>query len=1817
MLREPVYSQPLEPRRAKARSLQLDEPVVQKYFKDSGDIELNKLIQIAFGDQQPEGSITIKFEGDGVGGFTRDGSLSNPLIGELGELEGINFKPSDDAELVVFTIFKVNSDGATSDNKTLEVRFGNESPTIKVPSTLYLVQETTNFSLPVEDLNLDGIEDKQKFKEVIQLEIENRAGDGDVEAKFTKTQLKTKEDAKENKLSISVSNPDPDVDYSFKITAKDLQIDSSSSAAVPKNVTVKFIDPKITIESMLGSSVLQWSLGGSSKFEPANEKIYIGSEGIKSIKLDAIPGEKNLRIADSPKSAGNTRQFFVPQEKEFLSWDQNDFGKTVFKSENQLDLVVEPGGAKRYYLYLANDEKNPEFDVLLATLTIVPPSKELRRPVITQFKTGLLGEFKILESNPDLPVATIYGGRAPLTLKGQGATPGTKLDFYDVGANEIWGDQKPFDSYVVPSDTSASTGAWEHKVVIERGIGDKGKVYVVVNKDGELIFAEDFVHYEVAKFAEVKKPTIVGVTDKSTGDEDSNSESKTLSTNKSIAYAYVSGAIDGAEIGIFTPDSNEPLGRNNEKVSNGNANWKIRFPTARNRVIQEYVARVYQGDELLAESDIFMVNKREGGFRVESVQPKTFGTSPGISQLRVKFPAEHPLNETKLGEVNEGGELKANKHFYLTPANGDEEFLGTPTLAATAVFDNATNSVLLTVDNTKFGPDLYQLRISGSLEDIFGNKLEGVEGKPGTFYTETLGREPAKSVPTTPPIPAVARGLSGSTGPYVAYPDFVEPSDIAPNGFNPSDKVETRVARLYFYRDAHRVAQIINRKVKSYNRQSADTQQQLADQARSKAEQMTFARQSAERQAITLAQTSRQKERELRQAQNSLDQILSELTVLQRQLTRSSGEEDERRDGTSQPGAAQRAALQSSASAFGRQVNALQTEVQSLRAQETAANDLVQKAQNDERLAREEQFRREVAAAQSDPDTYAPGVPSSIDPVERVSVSVVGEGLLQLRGPLKGINLIRTAIDQLDTPVGQVRVSVHSVQLNGEKVERMEKVAQRAEQYIDQARFLTMQSAELLRKAIVYVASTKAEQAPMMHADGTQQQRDIKYLHEFFGKDFIDELRALDSEFLRTGNKLLSLHSMDTTSLASALNLMALAKNSTRQEIFQCFEHLLQTELPLAEQNFVNANQSCDCDCRSFKLFKKCSHKTPEICFLANNAVFESLKGFFNTQNVYDDTMTPLQREFIRLAQIFKSRLITELEYKQRVRERAIIEERLGNRIQELRDAKKSEDEAKIAEVKERNELLKQSQSLQVLLAKVLSEINSKLEAIGDELMKTELSGEFKNNVSEPLKNLSLGNISPSDIRVLKDAYRNPQFKKWITTVEKLRDYTTFIQQITDEKVVEESDSNAAAVLSLIAKLGSSLNNNSQPKMGDVAALQQLLTKSSDIREKAKADGQQLKQSLQNKVRTEFATLFSMLQVDSMEEFNVDDAFQEWLKIEYGLISPILAKFDIKLNDEKVGIQSAFEKLVQLNGDYRFAKLNADEKRQPLDHKKFLDMLIDDLEEKHIELLEGTRAHVANIDNYLKRVTTALDDDFNNQFYQPAFRLVRRSSGYFDVQFGQIETTSVLANNRDFAKVDPSATMEFDLPKRDLLITEGITGAKAVLDDVGALANDPTFLALASLKSGQPPSSPGFGATQGYGVVRDVLPGLNSGTSEQILAQNTNGGNRFGSNLENLIPDPAVYKFETGTGYQLRPVIQPDGQAVVFDFDYMYTTNIREPIRADEKHLGRVKRHFIHTDVQLSNFELRRVSRDKSVWEIEIQDTPYDFLFTKIKWGKT
>ncbi|MBC8350735.1 MAG: hypothetical protein H8E66_02030 [Planctomycetes bacterium] len=1278
-----------------------------------------------------------------------------------------------------------------------------------------------------------------------------------------------------------------------------------------------------------------------------------------------------------------------------------------------------------------------------------------------------------------------------------------------------------------------------------------------------------------------------------------------------------------------------------------------------------------------SQSSRIRVVVRTRGPRVIAVEPANFGTAPGVTNLTIRFNSENPVAEEF---------VKNWSNYQLLPSDGTGRFnRGTEKPLAPSgatkvqgVYDPVRNSVRFSFPDIK--PDVYQLTVGGTnITDLAGNKLEGAEKRPGTDYVVQLGRLPLDT--ELADTPSVRPGITGSTGAYVPYTEFTKPRTV-PEGFNPHDKVETRVSRLYFYRDAHRVAQIINRKVKSHNRQGVDMARQLADKTRHEADQTTESRKEAERSAIAKAQRTRRLENQQQAAQNSLNRSIQELTNARRQGAPADD-----------PVVQQLAAT---AEAFDTQVRSLQGQIEEMRDEDVAANDLVRQLEGQERLARQEQFRREVAAAHADPDTYAPGVPSSQDPVEQVSVSVIGEGLIQLRGPLKGINTIRTMIDQIDSPVGQVRVAVHSVQINGERAERMEVVADEIQKYIDHSRFLTMQSAEMLRKAVVQVAARRAQEAGAMYPGHNQKARDQRYLYAFFGKDFTDELAAMDSEFLHTGNKLLSLHSMDVTSLSSALNLLALANNDTRREILAEFDGMTGMQLPMAEERYLEAGYSC-----TKQQHSRCGH--PTFCLLGQNAKFESLRGFFNSEITDSHTMTPLQREFLRLAQIFKSRLITEMEYKQRVTERAVIEERRPTELEQLnlrvlekeRTARETLERAHIARRNAVKTLLKATMRMQGRADEVSERVDAARQKAQQlaanyggnlERYQVELDTKFKST----LETLNLSDLASERVRhrVATELKSNPQPSVVESTDGRESHFEQRVFEFLDPEVdaspsatepngaspeTAPAASRAAEIINQALRWvapdrdepavkaiegafrdgaefpfeygGTTCNAtawldeggglkfafvNEQDKtifeaslsrdIDDARQLEALLRQFnySPRFEEHLTQGTLALQAVEtldagmdsiselttclkeyhevakhvSQVATKAAAGFASVSAEmAKDDADYSDGSTKWRtlaeEIQPFLKDPLLKEFT-ELSGEAI---AAFDALIEAQVDLRFAVSDEQAARRPLDHKKLLDMLIDDLEEKYIELLEGTRAHTANVDNYLKRLTTALDDDFNTQFYYPAFRHVREASQYYDVQFGQTETTSILANNRAFAKVSPAASMEFDLPKRDILISEAMNGAKATIDDIGALANDPTFLAMANLKSGGSTASPPPGSTGGYGVVRDVLPGLNSSTSEQIMSQNANGGNQFGSNLENLIPDPAIYKFETGTGYEIRPVIQPDGQAVVFDFNYMYTTQIREPVRADEKHLGRVKQHFIDTDVQLSNFELREVSR--------------------------
>ncbi len=849
-----------------------------------------------------------------------------------------------------------------------------------------------------------------------------------------------------------------------------------------------------------------------------------------------------------------------------------------------------------------------------------------------------------------------------------------------------------------------------------------------------------------------------------------------------------------------------------------------------------------------------------------------------------------------------------------------------------------------------------------------------------------------------------------------------------------------------------------------------------------------------------------------------------------------------------------------------------QQRVQALREAEAARTEAWQVQELRERRARENEFRRDVAAATVDPNTYAPGVPESDDPVQQVSVSVIGEGVIQLRGPIKGINIIRIMINQIDAPVGQVRLAMHTVQVNGERGDRMEKVVANIQRYIDHSRFLTTQSAQMLRKAVGVVAARKAEEAALTFAPGcTQADRDARYLYTFFGKEFTDELALLDSEFLKTGNKLLSLHSMDTTSLASALFVMSLARNDVRAEIVQEFYRQLQVDLPQAESEYYQAGLVGGAKCDAC-----CDHRH---YVLAYNAKFASFKGFFDLQVAGPDTMTPVQREFVRLAQIFKARMVTEVQLKQRVTERAMVEERFA----------KSYPEQRKAAIDAEEEARKRLNDVEANLPAALIDVQS---TIG--LFATRLDA-----IHEPVNDIEQLVVALQGKSVTEFTQRNDQLKSANTVVPFGRSGVpvTIPFGVVDSVPKTVSFKDVPAVRTRLIEVGQFFAQfyYQNKTFYDQFLNTQTLIQQATTAEISLADLEVLKTNLHalaGLVRTEAATVAQVLgsvaqrlQGDrpdltgAITQFRI---FRESVRGRLRRNQPLFREAEALFQVA----EPAFQKLA----GYEEAKRRAQQARRPLDEKKLLDLLVDEIEDKFIEQLEGTRAHTANIDNYIKALSTALDDDFQTQFYNPAFRKVREASRFWDVTLGQVETTTVLANNRGFAKVSPSATFEFDLPKRDIMITEGFKSAKALVDDYGALVNDPSFLALAKLYSGNPVTGQ---MTSGgsLSAVRNVLPGLPTSADEQVLAQAGPGRRDFGSALEGLIPDPAIYKFETGTGFEVRPVLSPDGQNVVFKLDYMYTTDVREPVRADEKHLGRVKRHFVNTDVQLGNYELREVSK--------------------------
>ncbi|MFM7168362.1 MAG: hypothetical protein ACKO3T_24210 [Planctomycetaceae bacterium] len=1013
-----------------------------------------------------------------------------------------------------------------------------------------------------------------------------------------------------------------------------------------------------------------------------------------------------------------------------------------------------------------------------------------------------------------------------------------------------------------------------------------------------------------------------------------------------------------------------------------------------------------------------------------------------------------------------------------------------------------------------------------------------VTGLLMAFRTELASGQQAGTPAPATSASANAPAASRRHGEVVEYPRYLAP-EFKQDELNPGDRVDTRVVQLYYFRNARILAEIINRSIEDLNQTAFDGAQKFADDAREEAEEAADSRRTQEQVAIDAAVKTRETERRIAAAAAELQKNKAELekvklqqddvdyavkAIVRPNSTLTADIEYYNTQITSQTKtnettarnirlkqaeltAAQQAGsatvdtlkkelktledqLQSgedSLANFSREATARRTlEIQQkalaanksrldgLTTGTTAATDantlatlqqteiternkLLTSEQTENRKI-EEQFRREVVAGVTDRNSYAKGKLDSRDPVTQVSISIIGESRLQLRGPVKGLNKICRMIHQLDSPVGQVKVGIHTVQVNGEHGDRMDVVYERINKEVAHSRFLVNASGQLMRRAVQEVASEVALEAdhgvgsvpPVPSADPLysppadpvsydKHKRDQRYLYAFFGADFIGELEELDSELLNTENKLLSLNSMDTISLAGAMFVLAHADHPIRQRIMQRFAELVAGELPMREQQYVKSlTQLTDCGNPLSRNIRKAlstdARIDQEVCFNASRTYhFANTVNFFQNTISTPGTLSPAQLATVKMAEALKAQMTTELEF----------------------------------------------------------------------------------------QNLSLEwSLLPAD-STLAENFRN--------------DHTAYQTALREEKAVA---ANLAETTSELFRTATILDPGNRTTAVQDKWLDDMST--------SELSGLALK------------IFKSGQQAGDYTKYTLDKAAETEIVVNQQLLRNWASQFSAA--SKASGRRKQTQETWQLS-------------QEKLRSKRLLEQFMDEQEEKSVELMEAIRHHASNVDNYLKRLAIAVEDDVAAQFYEPAFQRIRRVSRSYDVTLGQIETTTILTNNRTLARVLPGASFEFNLPPRQILITEALQGAKALVNEYGNLTQDPTFVGAAQLLK---PAAPA--GIVGSNAPLSTLPGAPQRGEP-------------GSELEKLIPDPAVYKFETGTGFEIVPVIQPDGNSIVYTFDYMYSGTVREPVRADEKHLGRIKRHYVHTDVQTSSYELREISR--------------------------
>jgi hypothetical protein len=199
---------------------------------------------------------------------------------------------------------------------------------------------------------------------------------------------------------------------------------------------------------------------------------------------------------------------------------------------------------------------------------------------------------------------------------------------------------------------------------------------------------------------------------------------------------------------------------------------------------------------------------------------------------------------------------------------------------------------------------------------------------------------------------------------------------------------------------------------------------------------------------------------------------------------------------------------------------------------------------------------------------------------------------------------------------------------------------------------------------------------------------------------------------------------------------------------------------------------------------------------------------------------------------------------------------------------------------------------------------------------------------------------------------------------------------------------------------------------------------------------------------------------------------------------------------------------------------------------------------EEINPLREPNARAAAADQMLKELIIAVEDDIERHFVQRMLNRLRNkiTRGKVGVGVGVMQRTSMLATNRLLARVDPRASAQL-----------GVGEEQNILQSVQQLAQ--IYL------------------TAQTGGALGVLGALDKQPRES---------------------PPEIYGINSGNTFQVTPIFDPSGQALRFKFDFVGITRIQEPNGTTSRQLPRIERHTVNTEVQLSNLEIREISRFES-----------------------